>query len=333
MILKPNLLFTILLALLLAGCTGTRGTNVDRTSETIPGVIMSGVSDPSGSNIFRVSDGAGMTFEQLISGIAPSRVIFIGEAHDNPVHHLNQAKIIEAISREGRKPRVFFEMLDFNQADAVNDFQKKDWNPWEVNSALDWEKRGWYTFDIYLPIFEVIKREGLNFSPANINGAELRTYGSGSFPYPAKKKLYETTEIADETMNFLKKDILESHCGMLPESAAGKVTAFQLLRNAGMADAIQENIDKGQVVITGNYHAEKKTGAYLYLSPKMQTDSVSVLQIEVGAEDNKADAVKEMEGHADFVILTPLIEREDPCEKMREMVKPAPKPTNETKNI
>ncbi len=46
--------------------------------------------------IYRVSDGATITFQQMMNELKGTQVVIIGESHDSPEHHQLQLAIIHA---------------------------------------------------------------------------------------------------------------------------------------------------------------------------------------------------------------------------------------------
>src|SRR5512133_3700789 len=51
----------------------------------------------------------------LVSALAGARTVLLGEVHDNPDHHVLQARLLRALAGAGRTPKVAFEMLSVEQ--------------------------------------------------------------------------------------------------------------------------------------------------------------------------------------------------------------------------
>ena len=75
----------------LSGCAGAKKSSP--IMATIPGV--------SGhfkiGQILELNTGTVLSFDQLIDQISSKDLIFIGEVHDNPEHHLIQVQILQAL--------------------------------------------------------------------------------------------------------------------------------------------------------------------------------------------------------------------------------------------
>jgi uncharacterized iron-regulated protein len=56
----------------------------------------------------------------LAAAVASADFVLLGETHDNPDHHLLQARLLAAIVAAGRRPALAFEMLTADQQAAVD---------------------------------------------------------------------------------------------------------------------------------------------------------------------------------------------------------------------
>ena len=78
------------------------------------------------------SDFKRTTMEELEKSASAADFVLLGEIHDNPDHHLLQAKIIRRLTADGRHPAIVFEMipvslqaeLDRNTRGGVSDAGK-----------------------------------------------------------------------------------------------------------------------------------------------------------------------------------------------------------------
>lgn len=81
-----------------------------------------------------------------LSDLPPADVVVLGEVHDNPVHHANQARAVAAIA-----PRALvFEMLTPAQVAALPADRA---DAAALARALGWADSGWPDFALYFPIF------------------------------------------------------------------------------------------------------------------------------------------------------------------------------------
>lgn len=228
-------------------------------------------------------------------------IVLLGEVHDNPHHHRNQAAALERIAPSA----VVYEMLTPAQADIVNSADRSDREALE--EALDWKHAGWPDFAMYhelmlatdAPVYgAAIPREDLiaamQTSAAEMFGEDAADFGLGPLP-------------ADEQA---EREALQmaAHCDALPEEMLPGMVEAQRLRDARFSATALRALDEtgGPVaVITGNGHARTDWGMPVYLAAaRPDAALVSLGQFELEAGDHP---------HHDVWIVTPAAEREDPC--------------------
>ena len=184
-------------------------------------------------------------------------VVIMGEVHDNPVHHANQADWVARLSPTA----VVFEMLTPELADkarpAVMD-----------NAALadlfQWEQRGWPDFGMYAPIFRAAPKAAV--IGGDVPAAQLRTalregaaaaFGEAAPLFALNRPLPRPESEAREALQ------AEAHCNALPTEILPGMVEAQRLRDAALAQGVVAGLllTGGPVaVITGNGHARTDWG-------------------------------------------------------------------------
>ncbi|MEZ5756107.1 MAG: ChaN family lipoprotein [Paracoccaceae bacterium] len=184
-------------------------------------------------------------------------VVVLGEVHDNPAHHRNQARALRSIAPAA----VVFEMLQPEHAAAL----PEDLSDAEaVEAATQWEARGWPDFAMYHPLFTAVPgvriyggdvprakvREAAQAGAAAVFGDEAARFGL-TRPYP------------DDLQAEREQDLLAAHCFALPAEAMAGMVQAQRLRDAALARAALTALQEtgGPVaVITGAEHARTDIG-------------------------------------------------------------------------
>ncbi len=228
-------------------------------------------------------------------------VVFLGEVHDNPVHHDNQAQAILAIGPKA----VVFEMLVPEQAEKVTPDLLDDARALEV--ALGWNDSGWPDFSMYYPVFAAL--------------VETKIYG-GQVPREAARIAFQggdmsaaldgagaefglTLPLSQEQQEDREALQMAAHCDALPEEMLPGMVMAQRLRDARLAQAVTEALDEtgGPVaVITGNGHARIDWGAPVLLPKEIASMSFGQLEAEPQSDPPY-----------DLWIVTEAAERDDPC--------------------
>ncbi len=230
-------------------------------------------------------------------------VWILGEVHDNPAHHAEQAARVAAI-----QPRALvFEMLTPEQAARVTPELIAD--PDAMAGALGWAAAGWPDFSMYHPIFAAapgaaiygahVPREAAR---AVLEHGPAAYFGEGAAAYGLTEPLPPEEQAAREALQ------RAAHCDALPKDVLPGMVAVQRLRDAVLARAtITAWAETGGpvVVITGNGHARRDRGVPAYLARAAPDLEVFVLgQTEDGAP---------LPGGFDEVLSAPAVARPDPC--------------------
>jgi uncharacterized iron-regulated protein len=233
-------------------------------------------------------------------------VIILGELHDSPVHHLNQAAAVAAIGPTA----LVFEMLSPGQVQGVTELERLDAET--LGAALDWADSGWPDFEMYWPIFEAapdaplygaaLPRALVRGSVAAGPAASFIEAGGDPVKYGLDQPLPEAQQAEREAMQ------MSAHCDALPEAMLGGMVGAQRLRDAAFADTVLEALaahGPPVVLITGNGHARTDWGVPWYLNRAAPEVTVYALgQLEAAPEETPP---------FDGWIVTAPTERDDPC--------------------
>lgn len=232
-----------------------------------------------------------------------ANLYFLGETHDNPIHHLGQARAIRAI-----KPKaVVFEMLTPVQAAKITPELLMDENT--LAQALGWNASGWPEFAMYYPIFAAL-------GDAKIYGAAL--------PKDAVRRAFKEGASAvfdEDATEFgldrpLKPDLLEqrkaeqfaAHCEAMPLAMMGGMIEAQRLRDAQFAATMLRAFGEtgGPVVLiagAGHTHYDWAVPS-IFTQQKSTLSMISIAFIEGDQAPTK---------RYDFWIATERVDRPDPC--------------------
>ncbi len=244
----------------------------------------------------------------LLDGDLPvADVVILGEVHDNPQHHANQAALVAKI----QPTALVFEMLTPAQSGLITPKLRGDQAALE--KVLNWANSGWPDFAMYYQIMEAAPkaaifganlprgevRKAVSEGAAAVFGDEAGTYGL-EIPLPPE----EQTARQDFQM--------AAHCDALPEELLSGMVEAQRLRDATIAkETIWAFIltNGPVVVITGNGHARINWGVPPSIhraAPRLSV--ISLGQFEVNVDENTL---------VDYYLLTEAHERDDPCAVFR----------------
>jgi uncharacterized iron-regulated protein len=262
----------------------------------------------------------------VIVRLAEARYVLLGEKHDNPDHHVLQARMIRALTAAGRRPAVAFEVFTPYQAGALALYLAA--HPHEaagIGEAVNWKVSGWPAWAIYEPIAQAALDAGLPLVSANLDDERARAVGRQGMAvlvnaFVQRHGLDQAP--SKEVREAMAEDIRDSHCGHAPEDRVGAMIGVQRARDAQMAEALLTAPgNDGAVLIAGDGHARNDYGVPAYvrrIDPAART--VSVAFVEVDAKRTDVESSAERFGGRlpfDYVWFTPAVDDEDPCEKFR----------------
>lgn len=230
-------------------------------------------------------------------------VMILGEIHDNPAHHANQAAALRHL-----QPRVIvFEMLTEDQAAIVTPGLRRD--EAALAAALNWQASGWPDFAFYYPLFvaapqahiygAMVARDDIGTA---IQGDAAAAFGPDAARFGLVEPLPEDQQARREKVQ------MEAHCNALPPEVLPGMVMVQRLRDAALARAVSRAFDAtgGPVaVITGNGHARIDWGVPAVL--RRAAPELTVLAL--GQFEDAPSASPPF----DFWLVNDPVERDDPC--------------------
>jgi uncharacterized iron-regulated protein len=286
------------------------------------------VGHPLVGKIWDVKAGRFVDEATLDAAVTGADFVALGEVHDNPDHHLLQARLVRAITAAGKRPALGFEMLDADQQPAVDaSLAKAPKDADALGTAVNWKESRWPDWAWYRPIFEAGLEAGLPIVAANLPRGltkDIRTKGKDALDEQLQIRLAREEPIPPKTLAALREEMAESHCGALPESLIDPLVLVQRARDAQMAWRVESaGGDRGGILISGKGHARTDRAVPAIVAkdaPGKKIVAVAFTEAQAGETDPaKYHEEEGATGPApyDFLVFTPGAKREDPCEGMR----------------
>ncbi len=236
-----------------------------------------------------------------------AEIIVLGEVHDNPAHHAEQARLVAHI----RPSAVVWEMLSSEQwtaAEGVDLTQSA-----VLGEALGWDAAGWPDFSMYHPIF--LAAAGASHIPASVPRDKLRqamAEGALAALPPQPQGLFDVARALpaltaeDQAAREAEQDA--AHCKALPADLLPGMVEAQRLRDAFMAVAALEALAQHGppvIIITGSGHARTDVGIPAMIRgarPDVMLWSLGQLEADPGPG-----------APYDAILVTAPTPRDDPC--------------------
>jgi uncharacterized iron-regulated protein len=273
--------------------------------------------------IVRANSGERLTAPQFARIAADHAFVLLGEKHDNPDHHRLQAWTIDALVALDRKPAIAMEMLDDDQLAALTEYRSRpDADPAGLGAALNWQARGWPSWQTYAPIAASAFRAGLPILPGNLTRAETRTIGRTGLDAlePALRSRLESSPRLDSARKTsLTEELRASHCGQLPGSALPRMADLQWARDAQMATTLREAVrgtgSATAILIAGSGHVRTDRGVPWHLretAPSQKALAVAFVEV---AEDRNDPRDYGLADRFNVLWFTARVDNDDPCVK------------------
>lgn len=233
-------------------------------------------------------------------------VVILGEIHDNPAHHAEQARLVGLV----RPGAVVWEMLTPVQLSEAAGGDRAD------VLALSWKAAGWPDFAMYHPIF-LASGNAVHLGGAVPRGdlrsvmdkGALAAWGVSTPWFDAARAL---GPLEAEDLSRRKAEQAEAHCNTLPADLLSGMVEAQRFRDATMASVALQALADGYrpvVIITGSGHARTDIGIPAMI--RVSRPDVTVWSLGQVEADPGPDAPY------DAVNVTAPAPREDPCAAFR----------------
>lgn len=262
----------------------------------------------------------------VVARLAEARYVLLGEKHDNPDHHVLQARMLRALTAAGRRPAVAFEMFTPSQAGALaRHLAARPRDAAGIGEAVNWKASGWPAWSLYEPIAQTALDAGLPIVVANFDPERVRAVsrqGVAALDAALVQRHGLDQPVPEDVRAAMAEEIRDSHCGHAPEPMVSAMVAVQRARDAQMAEAmLTAPGSDGAVLIAGTGHVRNDRGVPTFLRrivPDMRTASVAFLEVNPKRPKVEGYAERfEQRLPFDYVWFTPAVDDEDPCEQFR----------------
>ena len=295
----------------------------------IAGCAAQGSPSSGNPQIWDLRAGRFITEDQLVARLVGARYRLLGEVHDNAEPHRLRAGLIRRIAANGLRPAVVFEQFGLERDAALIAAQGAqpggNADPDSVAAAGGIVGKAWQ-WPLHKPLVEAALMERLPLRAGNPERAELMRAArapAGSVPDTRWGKRFASTPWSPQQDAILRTDIVDGHCGKLPEQATAAIVRAQRMRDAALAQALVDSATgDGAILIAGNGHVQHDVAVPVYLRADGDPAgaAISVGFIEAAPADRQSvDFPRAFLGPRpayDVAWFTTVTPRGDPCAQM-----------------
>ena len=251
-----------------------------------------GADHPLTGQILDVGAGAALDQKSLRERVLEARYVLVGETHDNPDHHVLQARIIGWLVDAGRLPSVVLEMLPRSDQAAIDSALAASRDPDAFGEAVNWDESGWPPWSMYRPVFARAITAELPLLAANLPREEAMGLAMGKTELdPELVNRHGLAEpLPAALQESLERELFDSHCGHLTEAMTNPMVTVQRARDALMAEVMLEATQEPVVLIAGRGHARRDRGVPFYLERQDAKGVLSIGLVQVRDDGDEAGA-------------------------------------------
>ncbi|MBF0267701.1 MAG: ChaN family lipoprotein [Alphaproteobacteria bacterium] len=190
-----------------------------------------------------------------------------------------------------------------------------------LGQALDWDKSGWPDFALYAPVFQAGLDGGWPIRAANLPKSLYKAVGkAGGLDAPQEARLGLDRPLPPEIAAGLRQNLIDSHCGLLPETALPAMMRLQTAWDGAMALTMTESLQKdGVVLIAGSEHARLDRAVPLHLARLLP--EVKRLAVAFKEQTDPPTPPESEDWPFDLIWFTPPTPTVDHCAQLKERMK------------
>ena len=269
--------------------------------------VLLGAMQAARAQIIDLSSGQEISEQVLIDRLRSQDIVLLGELHDNAQHHALRAQLIRRIARD--KLSVVAEHLPstarvVREGALLADLQAAGFDP----QAWSWP--------LHAPLFEAIRSAGLPLVGGNLpKGFSKQLFSQGASALSAPLgQTYRTATLSEAASQQLDQDLIDGHCGKLPERYIEPMRLVQRATDVSMAQALLDRVPS--LLVAGNGHVRKDYGVPQVLNattPALRVTAVGFVE----ADGMREELLQSLKGRYDVVWFSQPAERSDPCENFK----------------
>jgi uncharacterized iron-regulated protein len=265
------------------------------------------------------ASGEALDRPELERRLAGARFVLLGETHDHPDHHRLQGELIAGLLGGEGELTVAYEMLDPAQQAEIDAFSG---DPDAFAELVAWADSGWPEWALYRPAFAPVIEAGAPILAAQFPRSQSKRFmseGLAMLDPELVARFGLDQPLPDDIQSAWLDEMFASHCEMVPREQLTPMVEIQRVRDAVMADAMLRGAERSgrAVLVAGTGHTREVGVPRLLRMAGVADDEILSVGF-VAVDPERLEAADYADRDHDAIVMTPGVEREDPCAAMRE---------------
>jgi uncharacterized iron-regulated protein len=241
------------------------------------------------------------SLDSVVSELADSRVIYVGEAHDDYAHHLQQLRIIRKLHAIYPDIAIGMEQFQSPYQPFLDDYIAGRLSEKEMLRKTEWYRRWRFDYRLYQPILSFAREQGIPIVALNVPkeiADKVAQQGMESLTPEERALLPSEIDRSDLAYRDRLMEVFKAH----PHAGEQQFERFlqvQLLWDEGMAqrvvDHLQQHTGRKMVVLAGSGHLSYGSGIPKRVARRLPAPNTIIIP---------ADAVPTEPAVADLLLIT-----------------------------
>jgi uncharacterized iron-regulated protein len=267
-------------------------------------LLLCSIAQLAAAQVIDLATGKEISEQALSERLRAADIVLLGELHDNRRHHDLRGQLIARFAGKGRT--VVAEHLP--QGGPVG--FESDTRAGLVAAGFD--PAGW-EWPAHEKLYDQIRASGTPLVGGNLPKEQARQiFMQGVTALPDRMaQTYEAARLDAAAEKALDRDLVDGHCGKLPDRYLLRMRFAQRMTDIALSHALLDH--KPAVLVAGNGHVRKDYGVpqvIAAVAPQLRQISVGFLERSI----DSPELIQSLAGQYDLVWITERAERKDPCE-------------------
>ena len=246
---------------------------------------------------------AGSRMAASAASAANPQVLLLGEVHDNAEGHKLRYEQLRRRVEAGWRPAIAMEQFDREHQALLNKAQKDCRDAQCVILVMQSPRWDWQQ---YKPLIDMALHYQLPLVAANLSRADaskvVRDGVASSFDADTVAAYRLREALPADIVQGQRREIVDGHCGMLPDEMVPGMVHAQVARDIWMAKLVRAQQPRDVVLIAGNGHVRKDFGVPRWLAalePRLTVHSIGYVEKAPGKEEFDAYVIIPAKPRAD----------------------------------
>ncbi|MBI4712992.1 MAG: ChaN family lipoprotein [Planctomycetes bacterium] len=268
--------------------------------------------------IYDVKNQTFVDFDAMIEDAAKTGVVYVGETHDNVLHHQAQERVLKALYEKNQsKVSLGMEMFQRPFQKYLDDYVAGSISEHEMLRKTEYYGRWNFEWIMYQPLVNFAKAKSLKVVALNAPPEvrqKVAQNGIKSLTDEEKTMIAEHIDITDKTHREYVKARFKPHMemGRFTEKDFDRFYESQCIWEDTMAESVAKHLNSagGQmVVIVGGGHIVHRFGIPRRAAERTKLDYRAILMVELSAENRESltELFQYTDSPADYVWFTKTI--------------------------